>query len=307
MNCPQCSAELSNSATFCPRCGTSLRPASFSYLPAGTPPWPSAAPQGYAYVPTAAIEAQQKTAAPAVTGVPASKPRRSAGSVLLIIGLLALSIVLGAGGTFGLLALNGQFAPAPKVRAPSIPTPAPTPGPGTPAPTPTTAAQGNLLPTPGSFITINSQAVGISLKYPGNWVADPPQSDTNTTAINIHPQQQIGIDFVVQRLSTSATTQAGSADGFNLANLQSFKTDTNLHNYNEVQPANATPTIGGVQWTERDATFANNSNVVFHVVSISVKRNNLIYNISYFAPDVAYSEAMQKYYSQMLTSFQFTS
>ncbi len=280
MNCPQCGTELSNSATFCPRCGTSLRPASFSYLPAGTPPWPSAAPQSYSYVPTSAIETSQKTAAPAVTSVPASKPRRSAGSVLLIIGLLALSVVIGVGGTFGLLALNGA---------------------------PTTSGQGNLLPSPGSFITINSQAVGISLKYPGNWVADPPQSDTNTTAINIHPQQQIGIDFVVQRLSTSATTQAGSADGFNQANLQSFKTDTNLHNYNEVQPANATPTIGGVQWAERDATFANNANIVFHVVSISVKRNNLIYNISYFAPDVAYGEAMQKYYSQMLTSFQFTS
>ena len=304
MNCPQCSAELSNSATFCPRCGTSLRPASFSYLPAGAPPWPSAVPQGYAYVPTAAIEAHQQ-AAPAVTSVPSSKPRRSVGSVLLIIGFLVLSIVIGAGGTIGLLALNGQFGPQPKVTAASIPTPLPTPGPGTP--TPTTSTQGNLLPTPGSFITINSQAVGISLKYPGNWVADPPQSDSNSTIINIHPQQQIGIDFVVQRLSTSATTRAGSPDAFNQANLQAFQTDSNIHNYNEVQPANTTPTIGGVQWVERDARFSNNSNVVFHVVSISVKRNNLLYNISYFAPDVAYGEAMQKYYSQMLTSFQFTS
>jgi len=305
MNCPQCGAELSNSATFCHRCGTSLRPASFSYLPAGTPPWPSAAPQGYSYVPTATNEAHQKTAAPAVTSAPASKPRRSAGSVLLIIGLLVLSVVIGAGGTAGVLALNGQFAPAPKVRAPSIPTPAPTPGPGTP--TPTTASQGNLLPAPGSFITINSQAVGVSLKYPGNWVEDPPQSNSSSTTINLHPQQQIGIDFAVGRLSSSATTQVGSADTFNQENLQSLKTDSNLHNYSEVQPANAAPTIGGVQWVERDATFANNANVVFHLVSISVKRNNLIYNISYFAPDVAYGEAMQKYYSQMLTSFQFTS
>lgn len=305
MNCPQCSAELSNSATFCPRCGTSIRPASFSYLPAGAPPWPNAAPQGYSYGSTATIEAPSKTAAPAVTSVPASKPRRSAGSVFLVIALLALSVVLGVGGTFGVLALNGQFVPAPKVTAPSTPAPAPTPSSGTPAPT--APAQGNMLPTPGSFITINSQAVGISLKYPGDWVADPPQTDTNTTAINIHPQQQIGIDFVVQRLSTSATTQAGSADGFNQANLQSFKTDTNIHNYNEVQPANAAPTIGGVQWVERDATFANNANVIFHVVSISVKHNKLLYNISFFAPDVAYGEAMQKYYSQMLSSFHFTS
>ncbi len=307
MNCPQCSAELSNSATFCPRCGTSFRPASFSYLPAGTPPWPSAAPQGYSYVPTTAIEASQKTAAPAVTSVPASKPRRSAGSVLLIIGLLALSVVLGAGGTFGVLALNGQFAPAPKVTVASIPTRAPTPGPGTPAPTPSTTTQGNLLPAPGPFITINSQAVGISLKYPGNWVADPPQSNSNSTTINLHPQQQIFIDFAVGRLSSSATTQVGSADTFNQENLQSLKTDTNLHNYSEIQPANATPTIGGVQWVERDARFANNANIVFHVVSVSVKHNNLLYNIFYFAPDVAYGEAMQKYYSQMLTSFQFTS
>src|SRR6266704_4768034 len=186
MNCPQCGTELSNSATFCPRCGTSLRPASFSYLPAGTPPWPNAAPQSYSYVPTSEIETSQKTAAPAVTSVPASKPRRSAGSVLLIIGLLALSVVIGVGGTFGLLALNGKFAPAPKVTVASIPTPAPTPGPGTPAPTPTTGTQGNLLPTPGSFITINSQAVGISLKYPGNWVADPSPSATRCPATSSH-------------------------------------------------------------------------------------------------------------------------
>jgi hypothetical protein len=304
MNCPQCSAELSNSATFCPRCGTSLRPTSFSYLPAGAPPWPNTPSQGYSYGPAVAVQAPQTTA-PAAASFPTPKPRRSAGSILLVIALLALSVVLGAGGTLGVLALNGKFAPAPKVTAASIPTPAPTPGAGTP--TPTTTAQGNLLPTPSSFVTINSQAIGVSLKYPGDWIADPPQSSSNSTTINLHPQQQIGVGFVVERLSSSATTQVGSADAFNRANLQALSNDSNIHNYSEVQPANATPTIAGMQWAERDATFANNANVVFHVVSISTMHNKLLYNIFYFAPGIAYSEAMQKYYSQMLASFQFTS
>ena len=306
MNCPQCAAELSNSATFCPRCGTSIRPTSFSYLPAGTPPWPNTPPQGYSYEPAVATQAVQK-AVPATTSVPASKPRRSIGGILVVIALLALSVVLGAGGTLGVLALNGQFAPASRVTAASIPTPAATPGPGTPSATPSTTSQGNLLPTPSSFITINSQAVGVSLKYPGDWIADPPQSNSNSATVNLHPQQQIGVGFVIERLSSSATTQVGGADSFNRASLQSLSSDSNIHNYSEVQPANATPTIAGVQWSERDATFANSSNVVFHVSSISVVRNKLLYNIFYFAPGVAFSEAMQKYYSQMLASFQFTS
>src|SRR5215469_16830634 len=238
MNCPQCASELSNSATFCPRCGTSIRPTSFSYLPAGTPPWPNTPPQGYSYEPAVAAQAVQ-TAVPATTSVPASKPRRSIGGILVVIALLALSVVLGAGGTLGVLALNGQFAPASKVTAASIPTP---------AATPSTTPQGNMLPTPSSFVTINSQAVGVSLKYPGDWVADPPQSSTNSTTINLHPQQQIGIDFIVERLSSSATTQVGSADAFNRANLQALSSDANIHNYSEVQPANATPMIAGLQW-----------------------------------------------------------
>src|SRR2546421_7688344 len=162
MNCPHCGTELSNSATFCYRCGTSLRPTSFSYLPAGTPPWPNTPPQGYSYESAAAAQAPEATA-PAATSVPTPKLRRSASGMLLVIALLALSVVLGAGGTLGVLALNGQFAPVSKVTAASIPKPAATPGPGTPTATPATTSQGNMLPTPGSFITINSQAVGVSL------------------------------------------------------------------------------------------------------------------------------------------------
>ncbi len=306
MNCPQCGAELSNSATSCPRCGTSLRPTSFSYLPAGAPPWPNTPPQGYSYGPATAVQTPPTTA-PAATSVPAPKPRRSAGAMLLVIALLALSVVLGAGGTLGILALNGRFAPAPKVTASSASTPVATPGSGTPSGTPAATPQGNLLPTPSSFITINSQAVGVSLKYPGDWIADPPQSTSSGSTVNLHPQQQIGVDFIIKRLSSSATTQVGSADAFNQASLQSLSSDSSIHNYSEIQPANATPTIAGVQWFERDATLSNSDNVVFHVSIISVVHNKLLYNIFYYAPGVAYSEAMQKYYSQMLASFHFTS
>src|SRR5437660_10361622 len=50
MNCPRCSAELPDSALSCPRCGFQVRPTSFSYVSAGSPPWPTTVPQSLSYV-----------------------------------------------------------------------------------------------------------------------------------------------------------------------------------------------------------------------------------------------------------------
>ena len=41
MNCPRCNTELPDSAIFCVNCGSTIRPASFSYLPTGVPAWPT--------------------------------------------------------------------------------------------------------------------------------------------------------------------------------------------------------------------------------------------------------------------------
>lgn len=311
MNCPRCSAELLDSATFCTQCGTTIRQTGFSYLPAGTPPWPGTLPENTSYyAATATMSPPQIVSATPPTSKP--KPKRSVGSMLLIFVLLVLSIVIGVGGTIGILAASGQLAtPAvtgsrtAQLAPQSAPTAVDSPTPTTTTNTPTT--QGNQLPTPSSFQVVKVAEVGVSLKYPADWIEDPVQTDTNSSATNFHPQQNIGIVFVVQRFSNSGSAQIKSPDDLNQVSLQPLIMDPTLHNYKEVQIANAAPTIGGVQWVERDATFANAHNVVLHVVTISVKRNNLYYNLFYFAPDTAFGEAMQKYYSQILGSFLFTS
>src|SRR5260370_968611 len=50
MNCPRCNTELPDTATYCVQCGAPSHPASFSYLPEGTPPWPTSAPKNFSYM-----------------------------------------------------------------------------------------------------------------------------------------------------------------------------------------------------------------------------------------------------------------
>ena len=64
-------------------------------------------------------------------------------------------------------------------------------------------------------------------------------------------------------------------------------------------------TIGGTQWDEQDASFANRNNVTFHLTSIAVQRNHLYYDILFYSPQVYYDEAVQKYFQPMFDSFHF--
>src|SRR5438105_14813516 len=109
MTCPQCNADLPDSTAFCPRCGSSIRPATFSYLPASAPPWPTDVPQTPFYRAGSTAQATEEEGnLPGAKIVP--RPRRSAGSILVIIALLILVPVVGAGATLGLLWANGQFS-----------------------------------------------------------------------------------------------------------------------------------------------------------------------------------------------------
>jgi len=253
--------------------------------------------------------------------IPDDKPRRSAGSVISAILLLILSVVVGVGATLAILAANGSLTSpgttskqSAHLSAPAATTAAATPttgtvatGTGTPAATPTTAAQGNQLPTPSSFVVVKVTEVGVSLKYPADWKQENPQTTANYSAVELHPQQQLGIDFVVQRLSASASAQVKSLEDLNQSILQPSSNDTTIHNFKLVQAVNPAPMIAGVSWAEQDANFTNSQGILFREVSISVKHSGLYYTISYLAPEIVYAEAMHKYYSQMLTSFQFTS
>jgi hypothetical protein len=312
MKCLTCQNELPDTAISCPRCGTSTHAAtSFSYLPEGAPPWPATV-SGTA---TAVKQMVEPLSPSKAKSVPDAKPRRSVGSIFTAMLLLILSVVVGVGITLAILAANGYLvSPGTTTRqaahlvVPS-PTAAATTGTGTPVATPTTGTAANQLPTPSSFVVAKITQMGFSLKYPASWTQDAPRTDSNgNLSVEIHPSQQLPFDFAVGQLSAQNSAGVTSTTEVNQANIQGFGTGQKLTNMQVLTNTPQHANIGGLTWDEQDATFNvdNNGNVV-HVVSISVKHNDHYYNIFYFAPTTNFDEAMQKYYSQMLTSFQFLS
>ena len=301
MNCPQCNAELPDSSAFCLQCGSSTQQTAFSYLPAGTPAWPTTVPQlsfPKTGTTTQAID-EIETHAPAKL---APKPRRSARSILAIVAILILTPLIGIGATLGILWANGQF-PVNATQGSLHLQIRPTAGASS-----TPAVASNQLPTPTSFHTAKSSEVGVIVKYPADWVAEAPQQSTaGNVSINFHPQQQLPVDFSIGRLSSKNSASVTGTDVVNQANIQGFGTDQNLQNLQLLTNTPQHAKIGGVSWDEQDATFTDSTGNLIHVVSISVQHNKLYYNIFYFAPSALYDEAVQKYYSQMLASFQFQS
>jgi hypothetical protein len=309
MNCPRCNAEVPASATFCVACGTPIRPASFSYLPAGVPSWPTSVPQNLQYtagasLPPADFIEKEEGSSVAKSTVATKKARLN---VLAVIGLLLLSILIGGGLTLGILYANGQklsFAPQPTLPPVQLPTASASPTPGSLTPT----AQGTQLPTPTAFQTANSSALGITLQYPADWVEDPVQQTTSGNSfVTFHPQQQLPVGMSIGRLSTTNSASVTSASQVNQANIQAFGSVNNLGTAQILTNTPQHRSIGGVPWDEQDATYTASNNTPVHFVSISVKHNQYYFNIQFFAPTNVFDEAMQKYYTEMLNTFKFTS
>src|SRR5438874_2142931 len=107
MNCPQCNAILPESATFCHACGSPVHAVSFSYLPAGTPPWPSTVPQKPLASTATTAQAGQEKVFPTKPLPP--RPKRSARSVLFITALFILIPLVGIGATLATLWFNGEI------------------------------------------------------------------------------------------------------------------------------------------------------------------------------------------------------
>ncbi len=303
MNCPRCYTELPDSATTCAQCGAPVRPATFSYLPAGAPPWPTSVPQNFSYGQKAIVQTAQDIRTVEGSIVPKSvvAQKKSSLGIPAIIGLFLVSILIGGGVTFGILYANGQrLSLGPQSAQPTVQLP-------TSSASSTPTSQAGQLPTPTSFQTITNTDVGISMKYPSDWVTDPAQKTTSSVSVGIHPQQQIGILIAIERLLPSASATVTSTSDINQANLAQFQNAQGFSNFHIVQPATPQPTIGGVQWDEMDATITNSQGVLFHLTTIAVQHNKLYYNIFYFAPNVNYNEAEQKYFQPMLNSFKFLS
>lgn len=306
MKCSRCQAELSDSATYCTTCGTPTRvsvPTQFSYLPAGTPPWPSSVPQGLSF--TTNATPTLTTQAPATP----TKSRMSTRGIFTAIAVLILVPLLGAGITFTSLYANGTFNSAP-VQTVHIPTPAPSATPAT-ASTPTTSgstgATSNQLPAASSFQKATGTTnIGVNFKYPGNWAEDAPQASTTSNYVRLHPQQQqYGIVFVLERFSASTSTSFTSATDLNTQLLQSISTATGVHNLQPIQASTPQRSIAGANWSEQDTSYTDDGGNKIRLSTISVQHNKLYYTILVISPDLYYNEAMQKYIQPMFDSLQF--
>ena len=305
MNCPRCNAELPDTATTCFVCGASTRPAHFSYLPSGVPSWPTtmqANPPYGAGPDLQSAQYVQKEKSPTATKS-ATAPKKPRLGIPAIIALFIVSILVGGGLTFGILYANGQqlsFGPQPTQPPVQLPTASASPTPGS-----TPAAQGTQLPTPTAFQTVTNGDVGISMKYPSDWITDPAQKTSDSTSIGIHPQQQIGIFISIERFTSSTSTRFSSANAVNQNNLTQFQNLQGVVNFQAIPASNQQRMVGGVQWDEKDATFSNSNGIAFHLTSIAVQRNKIFYDILYYTPSMYYDEAMQKYFQPMLASFKF--
>jgi hypothetical protein len=311
MTCTQCKADLPEFATSCPNCGTAV-PAvaryAHSYLPAGTPSWPSASQDFHgAALPAAALQA---IVMPSAAESPPAKERpRRAGRMLSIIVLLLLSCVLGAGVSLAILWSNGALAPKATSRSVHLPSNSNS---SSSAVTPVvTQTSGSSLPTPSSFkpmSSANSQSLGLTMDVPGDW--QEGQLNTNsvgTKSLQLQPPQSVSspLGLAIIQLPTDANTVFTGASDVNQTLVQNFGQANQLGTPKVLTNTPSQRTIGGVSWTEEDATFALNNNGSLHVVTITVNHDDHYYTLQFFASGDVFDEAMQKYYNPMLESLQF--
>jgi hypothetical protein len=246
------------------------------------------------------------TSSQPIGSVPASKPKRSAGSIVATIALIVLAPLVGIGITLGILASQGLFPPGAVTARPknNVVTRAATPVATTPS------TQGNQLPAATSFKTTNSKDVNVSVQYPGTWIAEAPQKSNNFTSLIIHTprQQQTSIDFFVARYTDATSAAITSPDEINQANVSGIGQQQNDVNVQIVPSPTDKPTIGGTKWSQVDATYVDSSvSTKIHFVTISAQHNKIYYNIAFLMADQYYNEAIQKYIQHMLDSFQFLS
>jgi hypothetical protein len=243
------------------------------------------------------------------TSATQTKSNVTARGVLIAVAVLVLVPLLGAAITLASLYTNGQLKGPANTQTVVLPTPAATTSAST-ASTPaanSTRVATNQLPAASSFKkSIGAPNLGIALQYPTNWAEDAPQTSTTSDYVRWHPQQtQYGILFVLQRFSTSTSTNFSSADDLNQQLIQSFSTTQGVHSLQTLQTTNPQPSIGGTTWSEQDAGYLNDNGIQIRFTAISVEHNKLYYNIVLIAPYIYYNEAMQKYIQPMFDSLKF--
>lgn len=303
MKCSQCSTELPDTTTFCPRCGTGThtsRTSRFSYLPPGAPPWPTTVPQQLS---NATVAYGAPTIATLTDKKVSGHSGRKAGNILGIIAVLVIAPLVAALITAATLYSNGQLTGLAAKPMNSSNTSNPT----TTTPQPNNSQPTNSLPTPTSFKTTSNTTINMSLKYPSDWTLGTPQQSTAATSLAINSQDQIGISFVINRLSNAINSSINGVDDLNTSTVQGLQQIQGSHEIQTVQATNASPTIAGEKWSQKDATMLDSQNTKIHFTTIADKHSKSYYVIYFLVPDNIYQEALQKYLNPMLSSVKFLS
>ncbi len=321
MFCPRCNTELSDSATICSQCGSSVsatsslqpRISAFSYLPAGAPQWPATASAPLPYKIATQIEYDPDDSFQELEpDGPARKRKAGSLSLPAVLLLLFASILVGGGLSYGAVALQNRANGSQPTRVISL-TPVATTTPGALSPTPgtlspTPGATGDQLPTPLSFQQGVSPDLGFSIQFPTGWVQDKTlQGSNGNKDIAFHPSTQLLVTLFIAQISAANSAQITSTVDINTGNIQGFGTNSNLPSPQMLTNTPTSRKVGGITWDEEDAVFTPTSGSAIHVVSLAVKHTVYYYNILFFAPTTTYDEAMTKYYTKMLDSFKFTS
>jgi hypothetical protein len=306
MRCARCETEFADSATICPNCGTPTHQGiatTFSYLPPGTPPWPTSVPQRMPQQPPQPVQAVR----------PARSATRGVRNLLIALAIIILTPVIGAGITLASLYSQGQFSSAAHASHAHV-TPPQVQSQSTPASTPTVQSntQPTQLPTPPSFKKTASADLNISFQYPSNWQLGTPQKDSvGNHSITIQSAQGLQMGFQIIRFSATAASQlqfssAGDVNQYLLADLQQSSQGTNTL---QITPSSSSqPTIGGATWAQQDVIVADASRgIKDHFIFSSVQHNKLYYAIIATTPDTYYNDALKKYIQPVFDSFQFLS
>jgi len=224
--------------------------------------------------------------------------QKSATNPLVIVAVMLLVPLVGVLATLGNLSLSGAFSStSAHNNNSSVPQ------------TQMTPTVITSLPEPGKFITTHegiTSAMNFSVQYPENWQIDGPTETDNGTRVRFGPETGEML-MGMWRFNSQISAQAPTADSINQQVLLSFA--QGISGFQQVEPVNARPEIAGMQWAEQDATYPDpeNSQNITHLMSISVKYQDIYYNIQMLAPHNLYQEASTKYIQPILATFQFMS
>ncbi len=276
------------------------------YLPDGTPPWPTTVLQRPS-LPSSNTQAVSNTKV-------AQRKAGATRNTFITLGIIALTLLVGVGLTYGTLYFNGQLANNTARTTRTVSIAKATAQPTTAAGASTPSSTSGSLPAPTSFSSMRSdhqKSIGVFVKYPSDWIEEPssPPTSSGTVVAIFHPQQAIGIVVYVGKFSASASG-VSTTDALNqglISTIYSGSGNTGNTNLQAVQPTTPHRTIGGEQWNELDATFSDPNGVLMHVASIAIKHASFFYCFIYQTPDIYYNDVLQKYVPPMLDSFKFLS